>query len=208
MAISNKNRRGLHPAVSIFSWLVFALAVECAPPSQLAWLAVPAIILLFHREAAPRFLRLAWKAKWLWLALIGLYAFTLPGVYLWQGNYSPTIEGLYAGGWRVSRLLLLLVALAWLLAEFSPHQLAGGLYVLTAPFERLGFDRRALAVRLALTLQHLQAKRAERDWLKALRPSAEPAEGPEEIRLQLPAVSVYDGGLLLSACTLLGISLL
>lgn len=208
MAISKKDRREFHPAVSISSWLIFAVAVELSSPHQLPWLALAAGLLIFQHVAWQRFVRLLWKAKWLWFALVLLYAFTLPGVYVWQGAYSPTYEGMQAGGLRVARLVLLLAALARLLAEFSPPQLAGGLYLLAKPMDWLNFDRRALAVRLALTLEHVDGQPKKRNWLEELKSPAEPAAGPDEIRLVIPSAGPHDAGVLLAACLMLGTSLI
>jgi energy-coupling factor transporter transmembrane protein EcfT len=207
MAIDPTNRRAFHPAVSILSWLIFAIAVECCSPQQLAWLALAAGGLVLTREAARRFLRLVWKAKWLWLALMLLYAYTLPGTSIWEGAYSPTYEGFQSGGLRAARLFVLLAALARLLVEFTPRQLAGGLYVLAAPLDWLEFDRRALAVRLALTWEHIDKMPQERNWLDELRGSSKLLEAPDEIRLILPATGPSDAGLLLAACLLLAVSL-
>jgi energy-coupling factor transporter transmembrane protein EcfT len=207
MATNPTNRRAFHPAVSILSWLVFAMAVEFCSPHQLVWVAVVAGGLVLPREAARRFLRLAWKAKWLWLALVLLYAYTVPGTYVGGGAYSPTYEGIHAGGLRAARLLVLLAALARLLVEFTPQQLAGGLYVLAAPLDWLKFDRRALAVRLALTWDQVDKMPKKFNWLEELGAPSTPLQGPDEIRLVLPAAGPCDGGLFLGACLLLAVSL-
>lgn len=208
MAIQTKSRREFHPAVSISSWLIFAVTVELAAPRQLPWLALAAGVLVLHRQAGQRFLRLLWKAKWLWLALLLLHAYTQPGVFVWQGVASPTHEGLLAGGLRVARLVLLLAALARLLTEFTPRQLAGGLYLLSKPLAWLGLDRRALAVRLALTLEHVETRPQKRNWLKELESPTQPVPGPDEIRLSIPSAGPRDAGLLLTACCMLGASIL
>jgi hypothetical protein len=204
MARSNQDRREFHPAVSISSWLLYAMAVEFSPPGHLPWLALPALGLLLHRDAARRFLQLVWKSRWLWLALMLLYAYTLPGVPTWQGHASPSLEGLQVGGLRVARLWLLLAALARLLVEFTPQQLAAGLFVLVRPLAGLEFDRRALAVRLALTLDQVQNAPPSQRWMERLRAAGTSAAGPEEIRLSLPAAGVHDASLLALAGLLLG----
>lgn len=204
MASDIKNRREFHPAVSIFSWLLVAIAVESAAPRQLPWLAAVLALLLAHAEAGRRFLRLAWKARWLWLALACLHAWTIPGTLVWPSDFSPTLEGLEAGLIRIARLVLLLAALARLMAEFSPRQLAAGIYLLVRPLAWLGLDRRALAVRLALTLERLEQPRKSRDWLAELRSPFDAQTGPEEIRLPLAAASLRDALVLAGAAALLG----
>ncbi len=204
MASHDGNRREFHPAVSISSWLIVALAVELATPSQLPWLAAAAAVLLARGEAARRFVRLLWKARWLWLALVFIHAWTVPGTLLWPSDYSPSVEGLQAGLTRMARLLLLLAALARLLSEFSPRQLAGGLYLMAQPFARLGLDRRALAVRLALTLERLERPDKERKWLEKLKQPLDADAGPDEMRLSIAQASLRDGLMLSVAVALLG----
>jgi len=204
MAMHNNSRRAFHPAVSISSWLIAALAVELAAPSQLPWLALPAVFLLARREAAQRFAGLMWKARWLWLALLLLYAWTVPGTLLWPSDYSPSREGLQAGLIRMARLALLLALLARLLSEFAPQQLAGGIYLLAKPFAWLGLDRRALAVRLALTLEHLEHTAKRRNWMDELKcPPAVP-DGAGEMRLPIAEAAPRDTLVLFAAVALLG----
>lgn len=208
MAIQIRGRREFHPAVSISSWLIFAIAVETGTPHQLGWLALAAAILLARREALDRFARLAWKAKWLWLAILGLYALSTPGIYLWNSPYSPTIDGLQAGGWRVMRLLLMLAGLARLLSELTPLQLAAGVYLLAAPLDWLHFDRRAFAARLALTLEQFDRMPARQNWLEALNSPAALAEHHQNMRLVVPEVGLRDAGLFFAACLLLAVSVI
>lgn len=207
MASFNENRRVLHPAVCISSWLISALAVELAATAQLWWLAVLAAVLLVRREAARRFVRLAWKARWLWLALVLVYAWTIPGTLLWPSEYAPTVEGLQAGLTRVARLFLMLAMLARLLSEFSPRQLAGGIYLLATPLGRLGLDCRALAVRLALTLELMERPAKDRNWLDELKSSSAPAAGPDEMRLSIAQAGSRDMLILAVAAALLGVVL-
>jgi hypothetical protein len=204
MASQNKNRREFHPAVSISSWLIVAIAIELASPSLLPLFGLLAAVLLLHGETAQRFMRLLWKARWLWLALAVLYAWTIPGTLLWPSEYSPSLEGLQVAFVRISRLVLMLAALARLLSEFPPTQLAGGLYLLAKPFSGLGLDRRALAVRLALTLDYLERPVGKRRWLEELKAPYEAAAGPEEIRLSIAQVGLRDMLVLGLAVALLG----
>lgn len=208
MAKSEKSRRVLHPAVSILSWLLFALAVELASPSQLVWLVLPAGLLLADKESQGCFARLVWKARWLWFALVLIYAWTIPGTLVFPNDYSPTHEGIEAGLLRVGRLLMLLAALSRLLSEFSSLELAGGIYVLARPLAWVGLEPRALAVRLALTFEHLEHLPERNKWLEQLRTPIEPQAGPDEIRLFLPAIGIRDTLILLAAMAMLGMVLI
>jgi energy-coupling factor transporter transmembrane protein EcfT len=197
-------RREFHPAVSIFSLLVFVVAVESAATMRLPWLAVAALLLLARSEAWRRFVRLSWKARWLWLALFLLHAWTVPGVLVFPSDWSPTYEGLQAGLLRIARLLLLLAVLARLLVELSPQQLAAGIYLLSKPLGWLGLDRRALAVRLALTLEQMEQAPMQGNWLERLKSPPGHSDESAEMHLTVPHVSVADLGVMLAALALLG----
>lgn len=110
------------------------------------------------------------------LVLLLTYAYTLPGQVLWPevAWASPTSEGVKWGLVRILRLTLILVALAVLLASTKQERLIYGLYVLVRPLTVLGFDRRAFAVRLGLTLAYVEqsaesARPQTGQWLQRLR---------------------------------------
>jgi energy-coupling factor transporter transmembrane protein EcfT len=110
-------------------------------------------------------LRLLRRTRWLMAVLLLTYAYALPGAALWPGLgwASPSVEGVQQGVLRVGRLLLMLAGLAVLLAYTSRPRLIYGLYTLAKPLSWLGFDRRAFAVRLGLTLDYVeQAPKATR----------------------------------------------
>jgi energy-coupling factor transporter transmembrane protein EcfT len=115
--------------------------------------------------------RLLRRTRWLMAVLLLTYAYTLPGALLWPslGWASPSVEGLQQGALRVGRLVLMLAGLAVLLAYTSRPRLIYGLYTLARPLTWLGFDRRAFAVRLGLTLNYVEHAPRPARWLDALR---------------------------------------
>jgi hypothetical protein len=213
MAILSFNRRGLHPAVSILCWFVYALTVEWAKIYALAGpAALTALMCMAQPETRSAFLRLLKRSRWLLLSLAAIYAWTIPGAWVWPqlGGLSPSAEGLVLGGERILRLSLLLAALALLLQKVPRDNLVYGLYLLAWPLAKLGFDRRAFAVRLALALEWARASRAGTragigDALQsALR---EPQAGPDRIAIQSRALAWPDGVALLMVLALFGASL-
>lgn len=160
-----------HSAARILLWCGWAIAVERAALPVFAVLAVAtATAFLFaavRREAG----RLLYRSRWLMGILLLTYAYTLPGDALWPSLAwaSPGREGLLDGGWRVARLVLMLVGLGVLLAYTPRARLVFGLYVLAAPLGWLGLDRRAFAVRLGLTLDYVEHAPRSARWLDALR---------------------------------------
>lgn len=145
--------------------------MERAALSPLILLAVAsATAFLFAAVRIPLW-RLLYRTRWLALVLLLSYAYTLPGSLLWPslGWASPSVEGMQQGALRVARLALMLAGLAVLLASTARARLIYGLYVLSRPLGWLGFDRRALAVRLSLTLDYVEQAPKPVRWLEALR---------------------------------------
>lgn len=213
MAISSLNRRVLHPAVSILCWLIFALTVEWAKGFCLVGVAtLTALACLGQAGSLPGYLRLLKRSRWLLLSLAAVYAWTLPGTWIWPqlGGLSPSWEGFALGGERIVRLALLLAALALLLHKVSRDDLVYGLYLLAWPFARLGFDRRAFAVRLALAMEWARSSRpGTRAGIAHALQSAltEPQAGPDAIAIESRALAWPDGVALLMMLALFGASL-
>lgn len=147
------------------------MAVERAALTPLALLAVAAATAFLFAPVRLQLQRLLRRTRWLLLVLLLTYAYLLPGTALWPalGWAAPTLEGVQQGVLRVGRLVLLLAGLAWLLAVTSRPRLIYGLYVLAGPLAWLGFDRRAFAVRLGLTLDYVERAPKPARWLDALR---------------------------------------
>lgn len=168
----------LHSAARILIWCGWAIGVELVSLPILTVLAVvsaTAFVFARFRRSAWHLLR---RTRWLMLILLLTYAYTLPGDIVWPawGSWSPTLQGVMAGTVRVLRLSLMLIALAVLLASTPRARLIYGLYVLARPLALLGFDRRAFAVRLGLTLEYIERPETPMDkdlslsqWLAKLK---------------------------------------
>lgn len=165
----------MHPAARILLWCGWAVGVELAAlPVLYSMAVVSATAFMF-----PRFRHDAWRLlrriRWLGVVLILTYAYTLPGHALWPelAWASPTVEGTKFGLERTLRLVVIVIALALLLAGTERSRLIYGLYVLARPLSLLGFDRRAFAVRLGLTLGYVEqasdAKQKATQWLRQIR---------------------------------------
>jgi len=160
-----------HPAARILFWCGWAVAVESAVLPLLPILAVATATAFLFAPVRHEGWRLLRRTRWLMAVLLLTYAYTLPGTMLWPelGWASPSIEGLQQGLLRVGRLVLMLAGLAMLLACTSRLRLIYGLYVLARPLTWIGFDRRAFAVRLGLTLDYVEHAPKPVRWLDVLR---------------------------------------
>lgn len=194
-----------HPAARILVWCGWAVAVERAAPSRLLFLAVAlATAFLFApvRHEAWHLLR---RTRWLMAVLLITYAYALPGTPLWPSLEwaSPTMEGLLLGALRMTRLALMIAGLAVLLAFTSRSRLVYGLYGLSWPLTGFGFDRRAFAVRLGLTLDYVEHAPKPARWRDALRAPLPDDAGPATYTLQAERWQGCDSAVILAG--LLGV---
>lgn len=189
------------------AWCGWALAAELAAPSRFAVLAVALATALLFQGVRAHAYRLLRRTRWLLLVLVLAYAWTLPGAPLapaW-GAASPSLEGLEAGAWRAARLALMLGGLAVLLATTGRGQLVYGFYALAAPLEKLGFDRRAFAVRLGLTLQYVEQPLPPGGWRAAFNAACAGRDEPTSYRLAAQDWQTRDSVVVFAAVLLVGV---
>jgi len=198
----------LHPAARILLWCGWAVAVERAALSPLIILAV-ATATAFLFAPVRTLLRLLRRTRWLMAVLLFTYAYALPGAALWPDLdwASPSVEGLQQGALRVGRLLLMLAGLAVLLAYTSRSRLIYGLYTLAKPLTWFGFDRRAFAVRLGLTLDYVEKAPKGTRWLDSLRAPLPDDMAPVSYSLHAERWQTLDSAVILAGLLLVWIVL-
>lgn len=198
-----------HPVARILLGCGWAVAVERAAMPQLSILAVAAATAFLFAPARVQLLRLLRRTRWLLAVLLLTYAYALPGATLWPalGWASPGAEGLQQGALRAGRLVLLLAGLAVLLATTPRARLIYGLYALARPLTWFGFDRRAFAVRLGLTLDYVEHAPRPVRWLDALRAPLPDEAAPTGYRLQAERWQSRDSAVILAGLLLVGIVL-
>jgi energy-coupling factor transporter transmembrane protein EcfT len=194
-----------HPAARILLWCGWAVAVERAAVPQLTFLAVALATAFLFAPARHEAWRLLRRTRWLMAILLLTYAYTLPGTPLWPSLEwaSPTLEGLQQGAFRVVRLALMIAGLAVLLTSTSRARLIYGLYGLARPLTWVGFDRRAFAVRLGLTLEYVEHAPKPARWLDALRAPLPDDASPATYTLQAERWHGCDSAVILAG--LLGV---
>lgn len=182
------------------SLILIGLAVLVASSSRdgttlfLACLGLSLVALI----AATSHLRLLLRrSRWLLLTMVVMFGWLTPGTPL------PLIpgasqEGLLLGAESLARLFIALSTVALILKALSPAQLVAGMRSLLAPLTLLGISRDRIAVRLALTLEEVEAARKGPDH----------GQGVVVVTLTLPAaifgttdflLSILAGSLLLVA---------
>jgi len=199
----------LHPAARILLWCGWAVAVERAALSPLIVLAVATATAFLFPPFRIQLLRLLRRTRWLLAVLLLTYAYVLPGTPLWPELdwASPSVEGLQQGAPRTARLVLMLAGLALLLATTSRPRLIYGLYALALPLSWLGFDRRAFAVRLGLTLDYVERAPNPANWLEALRQPQPDEATPDTYTLEAERWQSRDSIVILAGVLLLWIVL-
>ncbi|OHE61330.1 MAG: hypothetical protein A2X71_13320 [Thiobacillus sp. GWE1_62_9] len=183
--------------------------MEVAAPSLLIFLAVAAATAFLFAPVRIQLLRLLRRARWLLAVLLLSYAYAIPGDALWPalGWASPGLVGVQQGVLRITRLVLMLAGLSVLLATTARPRLIYGLYVLAWPLTGFGFDRRAFAVRLGLTLDAVeQAPRSAR-WLDALREPLPDDDTPVTFTLHAERWQSRDSAVILAGLLLMWVVL-
>ncbi len=98
------------------------------------------------------------RSRWLLLTMLLMFGWLTPGTPQ-PGIPGASQEGLLLAADNMARLLIALATLAVLLKALDPPKLVAGMRSLLAPLALLGFSRDRIAVRLALTLQEVEASR-------------------------------------------------
>jgi energy-coupling factor transporter transmembrane protein EcfT len=201
----------LHPATRILVWVVLTVAVQSAAPSMVAVLVGVGLLILWRLQDS-RLARLILRMRYVFLALIFIYAYATPGAPLvprW-GALSPTGDGLAAGALQILRLIAALTALRILLHDQDRNALLCGLVSLLRPLRLFHLDWKRIAVRVWLALEYADrlGRQSSRSLLEQLRsPDASDVEPGKEIRLPDLAASWRDAVAVLFASAFAGVLL-
>ncbi|WP_229678685.1 hypothetical protein [Silvimonas amylolytica] len=169
------------------------------------------VLVTFAIEAA-RMTRMLRRMRVLLLAILLVYGWSTPGLYLWSGGFSPTREGLWLGFLQVVRLVGVLTSLQWLLRSLAREAMFGGIYLLAAPLGLLGVNRQRWALRMTLTMDFAERLLAERqDWRALWAHISQPLDRawlePMDVTLQIRPLSVPQRALLMLLLVLIVLTL-
>lgn len=146
-----------HPSSLILLAAAVLLAVASRDGVSLYFaclaLALTALIL-----AASDLRLLVRRSRWLLLTVLLMFGWLTPGTPL-AGIPGATQEGLLLAADYIARLFIALATLALLLRALTPAELVVGLRALLTASALPGPSRDRIAVRLALTLQEVEASR-------------------------------------------------
>ena len=192
----------LHPATRLVIWLVLLVAVQFLSGVALAGVCLVTPVL--GTRVMRRGWRLIWRARWLLLSLLAVFAWGTAGETLWSSAWAPTYEGVLEAIKHLGRMFLVLVFVAAFL-EFMPlADLISGSHALLLPFRRCGMDSTRGVVRLMLVLRYVETLPRPRDWKTLLEMPELCTSEVVEIEHQVPGwgdVTVITG--LASICLVL-----
>lgn len=99
------------------------------------------------------------RSRWLMLVMLVMFGWMTPGTPL-PLTPGATHEGLLLAAENLVRLLIALSVVALILQTLRPPALVAGMRSLLAPLALLNISRDRIAVRLALTLNEVEASRS------------------------------------------------
>lgn len=146
-----------HPASLILLGLAVLLAASSRDGTAL-WSGAMGLVLVALLAAASDLRLLLRRSRWLLLTMLVMFGWLTPGtpVPLIPG---ATQEGLLLAAENIARLLVALSVVALILKSLSPPELVAGIRSLLVPLALLNISRDRIAVRLALTLNEVEASR-------------------------------------------------
>lgn len=184
-----------HPASLILLGLAVVLAVSSRDGTVLG-LGALGLALAASFAAAVHMRLLLRRSRWLLLTMLAMFGWATPGTPV---SFIPgaTEEGLLLAVDNMARLLVALSIVALILKTLSPPELVAGIRSLLAPLGFLKISRDRIAVRLALTLNEVEASR--------IGETGEAAPAVGTLTLPASAIGLTDVGLgALAGALLLG----
>lgn len=146
-----------HPASLILLGLAVLLAASFRD-GVILLLAGAGLVLAAQVTAKSHLRLLLRRSRWLALTMLVMFGWLTPGTPV---SFVPvaTQEGLLLAGENLARLLIALSTVALILKALPPAELVAGIRSLLGPLGLVKASRDRVAVRLALTLNEVEASR-------------------------------------------------
>ena len=191
----------LHAATLLAVWLIWLLGGQGGGVAgHDLWLVLSLIgaLALSHR----RFLRLARRLRWLFLAILLTFALGTPGrLVVADLPIGPTFEGLAAAMRATANLAAMAACVSVLLEHLTPTRLTGAMHRLLHPMSACHPAPDSFALRLQLVLRDIERPLPGRQWMSWLedRGDAEPVAVEPCAPFGAADVALLAGALLLLA---------
>ncbi len=144
----------MHPVITILGFIVWSGFLSRGSPEVLvASAGVAGVALTVSGRASFDCLRLVLRLRWLWFSIVMLYAFLRQAII--QDWEVPSVDGLYAGTYRVALLIVTVLLVSLLVTHTPREELIGAIYRLAKWLPGRFAER--VAVRIQLVLEILPA---------------------------------------------------
>ena len=149
----------MHPIIRVVTFFVFSLSMAFGHALHLV-LAAVLLVLGYILEQKSQFTSnwlMLKRMRWLFLSIFIVYFWFTPGEPLISAiqNYSPSVEGIRMGFYRVCSLIFIVLAVTLLVRTIEKNELVSSILWLLKPLHFIGFPHERLAVRMALTLDYV-----------------------------------------------------
>lgn len=146
----------IHAAVKIFIYFLCLVSLSFLSVNALIFFCLMSVLFAILIDKG-RFVQRCLRLRWLFISIVLIYAFTVPGEYINLLDVADiTKEGVIHGFIRVAYLLIAISCLCVIFANASPIDLVSGLYLLLKPLLWLGVDVNRLVIRLMLSLHYVE----------------------------------------------------
>ena len=147
----------MQPVITILAFIVWSGFLSRGSPEVLvASAGVAGVALTVSGRASFELAcRLVLRLRWLWFSIVMLYACFTPGQAIIQDWEVPSVDGVYAGTYRVALLIVTVLLVSLLVTHTLREELIGAIYRLAKWLP--GRFAEHVAVRIQLVLEILPA---------------------------------------------------
>ena len=158
----------MHPFIKVLSLLVVISMLVSLNPERVILISVGlfSFLILKGRAYWQHIWQLCWRMKWLWISLLVLYGWFVPGSPMFITDLIPLAlipsqDGLTTGLLRALVLLNIISAVVLIMKSTSQEALIVSIMWLIYPFKMLKVDTGLFAARLVLTMDRVTDTEAE-----------------------------------------------
>ena len=158
----------MHPFIKILCLLVIIAMLVALNPERVIIVTIALLLLVIIKGKIywQAIRQMCWRMKWLWLSLLILYGWFIPGSPIFFTDIVPLIlipssEGLIMGGLRALVLFNIISAVVLIVKSTTKEALIVSIMWLMTPFKLFKIDTGIFAARLVLTMERVTETESE-----------------------------------------------
>lgn len=158
----------MHPFIKILCLLVIITMLVALSPERVVIITIALLLLVILKGKIywQAIRQMCWRMKWLWLSLLILYGWFIPGSPIFFTDIVPLIlipssEGLIMGGLRALVLFNIISAVVLIVKSTTKEALIVSIMWLMTPFKLFKMDTGVFAARLVLTMERVTETESE-----------------------------------------------